>query len=94
MTELEAISIIKTEVEKTIGAFDVVVASRKYNGRMSIYDAQIAVVSKDDSIQPQTLVDLYEKIKNDSIEMEVLGTSLDVKDMKFEILTIEAEVTL
>ena len=94
MTELEAIEIIRVEVEKSLDSFDIVVVSRQYNGRMSIYDAKIAVVAQAGLIKPQTLVDLYEKIKNDSIEMEVIGTSLDVKEMSFEVLTIEAEINL
>lgn len=93
MTELEAIEIIKTEVSKTINGFHIEVITRKYDG-MSTYDATIVVILKDDVIGPQTLVDIYEKIKNNSLDIDVVGTSKDIKDLKFEVLTLEAKITL
>lgn len=93
MTELEAINYIKVEVDKSINGAVIDVISRRYDG-MSIYSATIVVIVKDDSISPQTLLDLYEKIKNDSLDIEVVGTSKDIKDLKFEVLTLEANITI
>lgn len=93
MTEIQAIDYIKTEVSKTISGFHIDVISRKYVG-MSTYDATIAVILKDDVIIPQTLLDIYNKIKNDSLDIEVVGTSKDIKDLKFEVLTLQATIII
>lgn len=94
MTEIEAINIIDAEISKTVSGHKVVVVTRKYDG-MSIYVASIAVIMKDNVITPQTLVDMYNKIKNDSLDgMNVIGTSKEIKDLSFEVLTIEAEITI
>ena len=93
MSEVEAIAYINTEVSKTVQASSTEVIARKYEG-MSIYKATIVVIMDDDVLVPQTLIDLYNKIKNDSLDMNVVGTSKDIKDLTFEVLTIEAEITI
>jgi len=93
MTEIEAVNYVKAEIDKTIDGYNIEIIGRKYDG-MSIYIATIAVILKDDVIQPQTLVDIYEKIKNDSLDIEVIGTSKDIRDLKFEVLTLQAEITI
>lgn len=92
MTEANAISIIKTEVAKTISSFDIDVISRNFE-KCSEYIATIVVIFKDDSIQPQTFIDLRDKLMNDGItEIRFVNTQKDLKDMNFEVLTLEAEI--
>jgi len=94
MSETDAISIIETEVKKSVNAASIVVVERRFEA-MSIHKAKIAVIVKEDAIKEQTLLDLYNKIKNDSLDgINIEGTSKDIKDLSFEVLHIEVEITI
>lgn len=94
MTELEAISIIETEILKTIPSFKTKIVSRDFYS-FSEYTATIAIILKEDLIQPQTLLDLYTKLKSDSItEIELNNTSINLNDLDFEVFTLSAKITI
>lgn len=94
MTELQAISIIETELDKTLNGYKIKVISREFYA-FSEYSAQIVVIMKDEELLPQTLEDLYNKLKNDSItEIEIKSTNKDLKELDFEILSLEANITI
>jgi len=94
MTEIEAKSIIETEVKKSVNSFNIDVVSRVFIG-CTKYQADIVVILKDDVITHQTLKDLTDYIMNEGIEeLKIVGTKKDLRDLDFEILTIEAEIII
>jgi|GEM_PF-4143511 len=94
MTESEAISIIETEILKTIPSFKTNIVSRDFHS-FSEYTATIAIILKEDVLTKQTLLDLYTKLKNDSItEIEISNTSINLNDLDFEVLTLSANITI
>ena len=95
MTELEAINILETEIKKTVTSFKIDVIARDYGDRCSEYTATIVAIVKDDLISTQTLKDIRDRLMNDGItEIMVVGTKKDLKDLSFEILTIEADILI
>jgi len=94
MTETEIVNQIKTEIEKTIKGSKVEVIKRTFIG-VSKYKATIAVIAKDQSFTPTILLSVITYfIENGNEKVEVLGTSRDLRDLDFEVLTIDAEINL
>jgi len=94
MTENEAKNIISTEIKKTIQSFTIDVISRDFIG-CTKYTAKIVSIFKDDEITSKTLKDITDKFVDDGLtDFRIIGTSKDLRDLEYEILTIEANITI
>ena len=94
MTESEIVEQIKTEIEKTIKGSTIEVIKRTFIG-VSKYKATIAVIAKDKSFTPEIISSVITYfIEEGNEKVEVLGTSRDLRELDFEVLTIDAEINL
>ena len=94
MTEEHAISIIETELKKTISSVKIDIIKRNFT-ECSEYIAVIVAIFKDDAVLQQTFTDLRDRFMSDGItEISIIGTVKDLQDLDFEILTLEAQITI
>ena len=92
-TEHEAIANVTAICKDHLDSFDIVVVKRTPKTHTS-YIAQIGVLSREGAFDNEILFDIFKNIiQSPSCLFSFGGTQRDIKDLSFEELYIDAEIT-